>query len=91
MTVAWLVAFAVAWGELAASILVVPPGVITLPIQIFNLIHYGVDDQVAGISLVVLAAFFLLAAVVGMALAKASGITRTARECRDSSAARAMV
>jgi iron(III) transport system permease protein len=65
LAAAWLVAFAVAWGELAASILVVPPGVITLPIQIFNLIHYGVDDQVAGISLVVLAAFFLLAAVVG--------------------------
>ncbi len=58
---AWLVALAIAWGELSASILVVPPGVITLPIQIFGLIHYGVDDQVAGVSLAVMALFFMIA------------------------------
>ena len=62
---AWLVALAVAWGELSASILVVPPGVTTLPIQIFGLIHYGVDDQVAGISLVVTGVFVALAVVLG--------------------------
>lgn len=48
---AWLLAFSVALGELAASILVVPPGVTTLPIRVFGLIHYGVDEQVAGICL----------------------------------------
>jgi iron(III) transport system permease protein len=61
---AWLVALAIAWGELSASILVVPPGVTTLPIQIFGLIHYGVDDRVAGIALVVMAAFFTLSATI---------------------------
>jgi iron(III) transport system permease protein len=66
VAVAWLVALAVAWGELSASILVAPPGVITLPIQIFGLIHYGVDDRVAGVSLSVLATFFLLAMVVAV-------------------------
>ncbi len=64
IAVAWWVALAMAWGELSASILVVPPGVMTLPIQIFGLIHYGVDDQVAGISLFIAAAFFALALLI---------------------------
>ena len=51
LAVAWLVAFAVAMGDLAATILVVPPGVTTLAIRIFGLLHYGVEDQVAGICL----------------------------------------
>jgi ABC-type spermidine/putrescine transport system permease subunit II len=36
---------------LACSILVVPPGVTTVPIRVFGLIHAGVDDQVAGLCL----------------------------------------
>jgi iron(III) transport system permease protein len=51
LLLAWLVALAVALGDLAASILVVPPGVMTLSIQVFGLLHYGVEDQVAGICL----------------------------------------
>jgi iron(III) transport system permease protein len=50
----------VSFGELSATILVLPPGINTLANQIFGLIHYGVDDQVAGIALAVLAAFMLL-------------------------------
>jgi iron(III) transport system permease protein len=65
IAVAWWVALAVAWGDLSASILVVPPGVMTLPIRVFGLIHYGVDDQVAGISLSVMALFFVLALILG--------------------------
>src|SRR5262249_37694045 len=53
LAVAWLSAFALATGDLAASILVVPPGVTTLSIRIFGLIHYGIDDQVAGVALFV--------------------------------------
>ncbi|MEX2114031.1 MAG: ABC transporter permease subunit [Pirellulales bacterium] len=74
LAAAWLVALAVATGELDASILVVPPGVSTLPIQIFGLIHYGVDDQVAGISL------FMLVALLGYAVALALVARRAARE-----------
>ena len=65
IAVAWWVALAVAWGDLSASILVVPPGVMTLPIRVFGLIHYGVDDQVAGISLCVMALFCVLALILG--------------------------
>jgi iron(III) transport system permease protein len=60
----WLVAFAVATGDLACSILVVPAGVTTIPIRVFGLLHAGVDDQVAGICLVMLASFFLLSILV---------------------------
>ena len=58
---AWLVAFAVAMGDLAASILVVPPGVTTLSIHIFGLLHYGVQDKVAGACLELLAVFAAIA------------------------------
>ena len=59
---AFLVSLAVALGDLAASILVVPPGVQTLSIHIFGLLHYGVEDQVAGICLALLALFAVVAA-----------------------------
>jgi iron(III) transport system permease protein len=62
---AWLAAFAVASGDLAASILVVPPGVTTIPVRVFGLLHSGVDDQVAGICLTTVWSF---AAVGGLIL-----------------------
>lgn len=58
---AWLAAFIVASGDLACSILVVPPGVTTVPIRVFLLIHSGVDDQVAGICLTSLVGFIVMA------------------------------
>ncbi|MGA2063071.1 MAG: ABC transporter permease subunit [Thermoguttaceae bacterium] len=59
--VAWLAALAICLGDLAASILVVPPGVTTLSIRIFGLLHYGVEDQVAGICLAMILIFAILA------------------------------
>jgi ABC-type Fe3+ transport system permease subunit len=65
---AWLVSFAIAVGELAATILVMPPqrGATALSIQIFQLLHYGVDDRVAAISLVSIGG---IAAITGIAAA----------------------
>ena len=62
--VAWLVALAIALGELSASILVMPPGVTTLSIQIFNLIHYGVEDTVAGICLALALAMLFIGLMI---------------------------
>ncbi len=59
---AFVVSLAVALGDLAASILVVPPAVVTLSIHIFTLLHYGVEDQVAGVCLALLALFAALTA-----------------------------
>ncbi len=52
---AWLVGLALSFGELAASILVLPPGPPTLVVRIFSLLHYGVEDRVAAICLVLIA------------------------------------
>jgi iron(III) transport system permease protein len=61
---AWLVGMAIAIGELAATVLVVPPGRSTaITVRIFQLLHYGVDDRVAAISLLLGA----MAAVLSMA------------------------
>jgi len=51
LAAAWWAAFAVSLSDLSASILTVPPGVTTVPIRVFGLLHSGVDDQVAGICL----------------------------------------
>jgi iron(III) transport system permease protein len=59
---AFLVSLAMTLGDLAASILVVPPAVVTLSIQIFALLHYGVEDQVAGICLALIGVFAVVAA-----------------------------
>jgi iron(III) transport system permease protein len=50
LAAAWL-AFIIAIGELAATVLVSPPGVSTLSIRIFGLLHYGAEDQVAALCL----------------------------------------
>ncbi len=47
----WLCALSLALGDLSASILAVPPGVTTVAIRVFNLVHYGVEDQLAGLCL----------------------------------------
>jgi iron(III) transport system permease protein len=59
--VAWLAALAISLGDLAASILVAPPGATTISIRVFGLLHYGVEDQAAGICLAMIAMFALLA------------------------------
>lgn len=58
----WLATFALSAGELSASILVMPPGPPTLTIRLFGLLHYGVEDRVSAMSLVLLAAVAMVAA-----------------------------
>jgi iron(III) transport system permease protein len=61
---AWLAAFAVCVGDLTASILVIPPGMTTIPVRVFGQIHSGVDDLAAGICLVMMLGFSILASLV---------------------------
>jgi ABC-type Fe3+ transport system permease subunit len=58
---AWLAALAVAAGDLAWSLLVIPPGVDPVPRRVFGLVHAGVDEQVAGICLVMMGAYAVAA------------------------------
>ncbi len=64
---AWLVSLAVALGDLSASILVMPPGVTTVAYRIFDLVHYGVEDQLAGLCLTTVALFTALAMLARLA------------------------
>jgi iron(III) transport system permease protein len=55
---AWLAAFLLAVGELSATILVVPPGVWTLGTRIAHLLHFNMQNELAGLCLFLLAAAF---------------------------------
>ncbi|MEX2142689.1 MAG: ABC transporter permease subunit [Pirellulales bacterium] len=54
VALAALAAFVISLGELAATILVAPPGIEPLSVRIFGLLHYNVEDQVAAISLMLI-------------------------------------
>jgi len=52
--------FALTLGELGATLIVAPPGQSTLTLRIYNYLHYGASDVVAGLCLAML--LFTLAA-----------------------------
>jgi iron(III) transport system permease protein len=61
---AFLLGFVFAFGELNMSLLVIPPGITTIAIRTFTLLHYGVRSDVASCSLFTIL-LFALAAIVG--------------------------
>jgi ABC-type Fe3+ transport system permease subunit len=71
---AWLVGFAVAVGELGATVLVQPPGEQAISVSIFQLLHYGVDDRAAAICLVMLAGVAALTAIAAALLMRKSAM-----------------
>jgi iron(III) transport system permease protein len=60
----FIAAFAIAAGDLAWAHLVTPPGLDLLSRRVFGLVHSGVEEQVAAISLVVIFAYAVLALLV---------------------------
>ena len=59
--------FAICFGELSASQLSVPPGIDTIPRRMLGLLHSGVNDHTAGLTIVSVV-FFVLLVGVGYAL-----------------------
>lgn len=57
MVAAWLLSAAVAFGDLSHSLLVIPPGMDTIQRRLFGLVHAGVDEQVAAVSLLMVAGY----------------------------------
>jgi iron(III) transport system permease protein len=68
----WSIAFILCMGELGATLLVVPPGMGTIALKIYNLMHYGANQMVAALSLVLIVINLLVAAgaVAGLRLGK---------------------
>jgi ABC-type Fe3+ transport system permease subunit len=64
LAAAGIAALAVAAGDLAWAHLVTPPGLDLLQRRVFGLVHAGVEEQVAAISLVVMAAYAFAAVIV---------------------------
>lgn len=57
---AWLACFAIGLGDLSATILVLPPGIETIALRLFERLHFGAEDQVAAVSLALLIVFSLI-------------------------------
>jgi iron(III) transport system permease protein len=55
---AFFIVFVLAFRELGTTLLVIPPGRETLPIKIYNLMHYGAEQKVAALCLIMLLIIF---------------------------------
>jgi iron(III) transport system permease protein len=64
VAVGWLIGFILCNNELAATLLVIPPGHGTLSLKIYNLMHYGANQMVAGMALLLVGINLLAAGIV---------------------------
>jgi iron(III) transport system permease protein len=48
----FFITFILSLGELGTTLLIIPPGRETIPIKIYNLMHYGADQMVAALCLI---------------------------------------
>ena len=71
----FFIVFILSLGELGTTLLVIPPGNETLPIKVYNLMHYGAEQLVAALCLIMTAANMLAAGVLLLFLRR----TRAAR------------
>ena len=70
---AWMVALALALGELPATRQVYPAGVEPMPVFLWGLLHTGVESHLSGVALIMLAVI----AAAGLAAAAAIGWSRS--------------
>jgi iron(III) transport system permease protein len=61
---AFFIVFILSLGELGTTLLVIPPGKETIPIKIYNLMHYGAEQSVAALCLIMIAAIMLTAGLL---------------------------
>ncbi len=60
----FVVAFVMGFNEIGATLLVVPPGMTTLSIKIYNYLHYGATDFVNALCLTILSTAILAAIIL---------------------------
>jgi ABC-type Fe3+ transport system permease subunit len=60
----WLLLFLLSLADLSAILLVVPPGVTPISARIFELLHYGVRYQEAGVCLIIASMSMFLGFVI---------------------------
>ena len=62
------IVFVLSAGELGATLITTPPGQSTLTLRIYNYLHYGASETVAGLCLLVVLVTLLVGGVVGLSL-----------------------
>jgi iron(III) transport system permease protein len=77
---AWGVAFVLALGELPATNLVSPPGTTPLSVLIWGMLHSGVESQLAGVALIMLATIAAAGLLAGWALERLARQERTPQD-----------
>ena len=82
LAAAWLAAFLVAFNELPTTLLLQPPGTMTLPVQVYQLMHGTGEDLLAGIVLFLLAAYAIAgaSALVLLNVAGAGGVSEPGKD-----------
>lgn len=54
LLIGFFISFILAFSELGTTLLVIPPGMSTIPIKIYNFMHYGAESMVAALCLILL-------------------------------------
>ncbi len=63
LVVAAFFVFILAFGELGTTLLISPPGVETVPIKIYNMMHYGAEQMVAALSIILMSIIFVMSSL----------------------------
>lgn len=54
LALAWFLVFALCLGDLSVTLLLIPPGMETLSLRIYNLMHYGAYKMMAALSVILI-------------------------------------
>lgn len=73
MIAAFAAVLALAAGELGATLIVVPPGMSTLTLRIYNYLHYGASAEVAGLCLAMTACTLAAGAIAVFSMTRHFG------------------
>ena len=68
MAAGWIIAFILCMGELGSTLLVIPPGNGTISLRIYTLMHYGANEVVAALSLILIGINMIVSSAVLLGL-----------------------
>lgn len=64
LLISFFIGFTFCFSDLSTTLLTIPPGRETLPIKIYNLMHYGAEHMVAALSITVIAIVMVIGSCV---------------------------
>jgi iron(III) transport system permease protein len=73
LVICWIIVFIFSMGELGATLLVIPPGMGTISLKIYTLMHYGAGALVAALALI-LVVINLMVSLGMMAVARTAKV-----------------